>query len=99
MCGAEELMWVRVTLAYAMNCVIIALFLESFSWSGIGLMERNRSLGLDLFSWGLQPLPMFFHVFLGLGPFLLFSWIGTYAPFPSGTIQPQSFPVKTHKFE
>ena len=47
MCGVEELMWVRVTLAYATahilcdHCVV----------PGIVLMERNRSHGAESFSW------------------------------------------------
>ena len=67
---------------------------ESASWSGIVLLGWTCSLGASS-----HFRSFFLHFFLRLEPFLLFSWIGTYAPFPSGTIQPQSFPVKTHKFE
>ena len=79
-----------------MHCVIIAFV------PGIVLMEWNRSHGadrspgLDLFSWGFQPLRnLFFHFFLRSDIFLLLSWIETYAPPSGGTMSPSLLPVKT----
>ena len=76
MCGVEELMWVRVTLAYATahilrdHCVV----------PGIVLMEWNRPHGAESFSWaglGLLGPPATSELLF----FPFFPWIGT---FPAG---------------
>ena len=83
-----------------MHCVIIALFLESFSWSGIVLMERIVLLGWTC-SLGASNL---------FGTFFIFSldrkfsccFLGSKlicSAFLVGQSSPSLLPVKTRKFE
>ena len=69
MCGVEELMWVRVTLAYATahilcdHCVVPGIVLiewnrphgaESFSWAGLGLLGPPATSEASFFIFSLD---------------------------------------------